>query len=473
MNARADITITRSQQIAAYAAGALTREFPDDVLSAAKLALIDVMGCAIGAWDEACVRPLRRVVESWGARGNAQIFLGGRTAPAFAALANGTMAHAMDYDDSHQMGAGHISCVCGATALALAPAGVSGSSEKDALAAFITGFEVMARLGGGGPAGVGRSLHRRGLHPTSVFGRVGAAVVASVLMRLTPQQTEYAMGVAATTAGGLVGSFGTHAKPFHGGKAAMDGILAAELAKEGFQSATQLLELEKGLLDAFIQDRKVEVPPMDFSYWELKRNGFKPYASCRATHASIQTSRKLAPLVAGRRITKVHAKVHPNVLVVANNLNPQTPLAHKFSVRYCIAMGLTGYRLVASDFNEKLLQDKALKEIAAVTEVEVVPDQPQYEAHLDVTVEGEAKPLHADTSIVLGHADNPMSEDEVWGKFDGLVTPVLGADKARALYDLLKQFETPGNFNKIISLVAADDFNRRAKPVKDSGARAD
>ncbi|HTD90770.1 MAG TPA: hypothetical protein VK663_08915 [Burkholderiales bacterium] len=119
-----------------------------------------------------------------------------------------------------------------------------------------------------------------------------------------------------------------------------------------------------------------------------------------------------------------------------------------------MAMGLTGYRLVASDFTEKLLQDKALKEIAAVTEVEVVPDQPQYEAHLDVFVEGEVKPLHADTHIVLGHADNPMSEDEVWGKFDGLVTPVLGADKARVLYALLKQFEVAGNLNKIISLVA-------------------
>ena len=452
MNARAEIAATRSQQIAAYAAGALTREFPADALAAAKLALIDVTGCAVGAWDDECVRPVRRVVDAWGARGDAQIFLGGRTSPAFAALVNGTMAHAMDFDDSHQMGAGHISCACGMAALALA--GQLGSSEKDTLAAFITSFEVMARLGGGGPPGVGRSLHRRGLHPTSVFGRVGAAVVASVLMRLTPQQTEYAVGAAATTAGGLVGSFGTHSKPFHGGKAAMDGILAAELAREGFQSATKLLELEKGLLDAFIQDRKVEVPSLDFNYWELKRNGFKPYASCRATHASIQTARKLAAAVAGKKITRVHAKVHPNVVVVANQLNPRTPLEHKFSVRYCMAMGLTGYRLVASDFTDKLMQDAALKEIAAVTEVEVVPDQPQYEAHLDVYVAGEAKPLHADTSIVLGHADNPMNEDEVWGKFDGLVTPVLGAAKAHALYDSLKQFETPGNLKKIISLVA-------------------
>lgn len=443
---------TRSEQIAAWAAGALTRDFPPEIIQAAKLALIDVMGCAIGAADDECVRPVRKLVEHWRVPGNAQVFLGGRTNAAFAALVNGTMAHAMDYDDSHQMGAGHISCVCGMTALAMASE--VNASEKDTLAAYITGFEVMARLAGGGPPGVGRSLHRRGLHPTSVFGRVAASLVASVLMRLTPRQTEYAMGVAATTAGGLVGSFGTHSKPFHGGKAAMDGILAAQLAKEGFQSSVKLLELEKGLLDAFIQDRKVEVPPMDFGYWELKRNGFKPYASCRATHAAIQTSRKLAAAVKGKKITRVHAKVHPNVVVVANQSNPQTPLAHKFSVRYCMAMGLTGYRLVASDFTEKLVQDQAIRQIAEVTELEVVADQPQYEAHLDVWVEGEAEPHHADTTVVLGHADNPMSPDEVWGKFDGLVTPVLGSQKAKALFDVLQQWEAPGSLGKINQLVA-------------------
>ena len=196
------------------------------------------------------------------------------------------------------------------------------------------------------------------------------------------------------------------------------------------------------------------MPPLDFSTWELKRNGFKPYASCRATHAAIQTSRKLASQVAGRSISKVHARVHPNVVVVANQLAPQTPLAHKFSVRYCMAMGLTGYRLVASDFTDKLLQDKTLKQIADVTELEVVPDQPQYEAHLDVYLEGEKQPLHADTHIVLGHADNPMSEEEVWGKFDGLVTPVLGAAKARDLYDLLRHWEIAGNLGRMLSLVA-------------------
>ena len=457
MNDRADFDsgqATRSRSIAAYAAGAHRREFPPAVTRAAITALIDYMGVAVGAVDEASVRAVRRVAEEWAASGKARIFLGPCTTPALAALVNATMAHATDYDDAHQMGAGHISCPCWATAIAVA--NQLESSEQETLAAFITGFEVMARLGGGGPSGVGRSLHRRGFHPTSIFGRVGAAVVASVLMRLDEKQIEYAVGAAATTAGGLIGSFGTHAKPFHGGKAAMDGILAAQLAAHGFESATQLLELEGGLLDAIIQDRKVEVPPLDFdARWEILRNGFKPYASCRATHASIQAARKLALRITGKKIVKVAAKIHPNAMVASGKLNPRTPLECKFSINFCIAMGLRGYRLVATDFTLATLNDSAVRQLLPLMELEVVQNQAQYEAHMDVELEGGVH-LHEDTDIVLGHANNPMSDADFRGKFEGLVEPVLGASKTAQLHALLNDFAQAGNLGRIMALLEKD-----------------
>ena len=454
MNDRAVIDngqATRSRAIADYAAGALAREYPPAVMKAAISALVDYIGVAVGAVDEAPVRPVREVAQEWNAHGKSRIFMGPTTTPGLAALVNGTMAHAMDYDDAHQMGAGHISCPCWSAAIAVA--NQLGSSEQETLAAFITGFEVMARLGGGSVTGVGRNLHRRGLHPTSVMGRIGAAVVASVLMRLDERQIEYALGVAATPAGGLVGSFGTHSKPFHGGKAAMDGILAAQLASRGFESATHLLELEKGLLDVIIQDRRVDVPPLDFdARWEILRNGFKPYASCRGTHASIQAARKLAPRLTGKNVARVHAKVHPNAMVAAGKLNPRTPLECKFSVPFCIALGLRGYRVVATDFTPAVFADKTVTELMPRIEIEIVQDQPQYEAHMDVYLDSGER-LHEDTSIVLGHADNPMSDEDFRGKFEGLVVPVLGALKTAQLYALLNDFGRAGNFTKVMALL--------------------
>jgi 2-methylcitrate dehydratase PrpD len=288
----------------------------------------------------------------------------------------------------------------------------------------------------------------------ATHARRAAAAIAAVLMRLDGPRTERALGAAATTAGGLVGSFGTHAKPFHGGKAAMDGILAAELAAEGFESATRLLETEKGLLDAFIQDRAADVPALDFdARWEILRNGFKPYASCRATHASIQAARSLAPRLAGKSITRVHARVHPNVMVVAGKPNPRTPLECKFSVAFCIALGLRGYRLVATDFDESAMNDPAVTQLLPLIQIEVVQDQPQYEAHLAVDVEGEGT-LRADTDIVLGHAQNPMGDGDFRDKFRGLVEPRLGAQRAAELLAALNGFEKPGTLRRVMDQLA-------------------
>ena len=110
---------TRGRQLTSYIAGGRKREFPPNIIDAAKRALVDFAGVAIGAADQPVVRAVRRVADEWKAAGNAQIFLGGKTTPAVAVLVNGTMVHAMDYDDTHPGGTGHPSGPCWSTALAL------------------------------------------------------------------------------------------------------------------------------------------------------------------------------------------------------------------------------------------------------------------------------------------------------------------------------------------------------------------
>ena len=444
----------RGEQLVKYIAGTARRSYPAEVTEAALQALVDHLGCAVGAWNDATAQPARRVVERWKASGKARVYMGGLTTPALAAFANGSMAHAMDYDDTHAGGAGHPSGPCWSAALALAQE--HGASEKETLAAFITGFDIMSKLGGGWVTGVGRNLQRRGWHPTSIFGRVGAASAACVILKLDEARIANALGVAATTAGGLVGSFGTYGKPFHSGKAALDGILSAQLAADGFIAATHLYELEKGLLDALIQDRKVEVPTLDDfeQKWELLENQFKPFASCRATHSSIEAARSLAGQIRGRKITKVNAKVHPNAVVTAGKTAPRTPLEGKFSVPFCIALGLNGYRVVASDFTEKAFKDPAVADVVPRITLEVVQDQPAFKAFLEVTLE-DGERLHGETQCVIGHPDNPLTWDALREKFDGLVEPVLGPEKAAKLFDLGRNFLQPGSIAKISDLLAA------------------
>lgn len=442
----------RGDAIAEFVAGARTMSIPSAVLDAAKKALVDYIGVGIGARNEPLAGALMRTVAGWQASGNAFILLGQRTTPALAALVNGTLVHAVEYDDQHPNGSGHPSAPCWSAALAVA--GHHGLSERDALAAFITGYEITAKLGGGGPDGVGRTLQKRGFHPTSVFGRMGAAGATCVLLGHDEDQIRNAMGIAATTAGGLLASFGTHCKPFHAGKAAMDGILAAQLAREGFDGAKSTFELEGGLIDVFIRNGQPQVPELDFGQtWDLLRNGFKYFACCRATHSSTQAACSLAEDVGGRDIARIYARVHPNALVTANKRNPTTPFECKFSVAFCIALGLRGYKALMSDFSEKTLSDTSVTQLLPLVELEAVPTQDSQTAHLDVwLVDGTH--LSAHTDVVKGHPDNPMSWEDLRLKFSELAEPALGKAAADEVYETARHFERPGSLARLTRLLS-------------------
>ncbi|ELW1649026.1 MmgE/PrpD family protein [Enterobacter oligotrophicus] len=450
----ASVPYQRGAQLSHFIHHAHEIRIPDAVLHEAKRALIDYLGVALGAVNDDAVRAVRQVARVWNATGEARILLGGTTTPGLAALINATMAHAADYDDTHPAGAGHPGGPCWSTALAMAQA--HPVSEERVLKAFIAGFEVMAKLGGGWVPGVGRNLQRRGFHPTSIVGRAGATAVASSILGLNEEQIQNALGAAATMMGGLQKSSGTHGKPFHAGKAAMDGILAAQLASEGFVGAHHFYEAD-GWVKNFIQDGSAEIPPLDFGEsWELLTNGYKLYASCRGTHASIETARQLYPRLKGRKIVRIEAKVHPMGMVNAGILNPQTPLESKFSIPHCIALALSGYALTDTDFTPQTVADPAARALLPLMNVQAVEGQSASSAFIDLWLE-DGEVLHAATEVYRGHAQNPLTDEELRAKFDSLAIPALGAERSSALYQAAAHFERPGSLAQMTALLAGDN----------------
>jgi len=441
----------RGKLIADYVATTAGRSVPVRIIEAAKVALIDHVGVAVGAWNEPAALAARKVASSWKSAGNARIFNGPTTSAGLAALVNGTASHCMDFDDAHLHGAGHVSAPCWSAALAVASD--RGLDEAIALKGFIAGFEVMARIGGGNITGVGRNMQKRGIHPTAVLGPVGAAAAVAAMLGFDTSETANALGAAATSGAGFVASFGTDSKPFHAGRAAMDGVLAAGLAEEGFTAAHTLFERTGGLIDAFIQDRNVRVPDLDFSNWEIENNGYKAFACCRATHPSIQAAHSLREKVGERRVEKIVVKVHATAPFTAGKTAPKTPLECKFSLPFCIAMGLRGYRGVASDFTDDILHDEAVQAIVPTVEMQPVADQPNHECYLDVWL-ADGEHLYAETKVVLGHPANPMSQEHLRAKFISLVQPVFGSDRCRDLYETLASFEKPGSLKRTMELTA-------------------
>lgn len=444
----------RGRQLETFVASTNYDTIPEEVREAARQALVDYIGVSIAGHNSAAAAPAEKTVARWAAAGNARVILGPKTIPALAALANGSMTHAYDMDDTHSQGCGHPSGPVWSTAMAMAQH--YGKNASEALAAFVTGYEVMARLGGGGTYGIGRTLQVRGFHPTSMVGRMGAASAASALLGLSDDQIGNALGAVATTAGGLLGSFGTHGKPFHAGKAAMDGILCAELAHDGFIGARQLYEIKGGWLQAFLRDDKYEIPELDFAAkWELLETGYKRFASCRATHTPAEAAVLARPMVDGRPIAKVVVYLDRTAMVTAGRLDPKTGLEGRFSIPLCVAMGLTGTSFGPKDFSEATLGRPDIQALLKKIECITIDDQPEDETHIEVTLEsGEV--LKATSEIPFGDPRRPFTWDDHQGKFQELVAPVVGDTASDEIFALLRKFdETPDSLEKLATLLAA------------------
>ena len=418
------------QAVADFIAAAHDRVLPPEVLDAARLCLTDWMGVALGASTEPAGRIVRDTVAKWRSSGRSSVLFGGTAAAPFAALANGTLAHCLDFDDTYVDAVTHTSAPVWAATLALGEE--TEATESEMLAAFVTGFEVAARVG----HGLGQAATARGWHGTGVFGRIGAASAAAALLKLDAERALNAVALAATQTSGLTASFGTMAKPFHAGKAAMDGILSAQLAAGGFVGATGILEPGAGLDNAVIQDGSLSIVPIEFSDWRILRNSFKPYAACHLIHPSIDAAKAF---VANRIDLGTIGAIRADVGALAVQMtgfgdgSPDTPLAGKFDLRYCVALALHGRDVSAADFRDPWRLDPAVAATASKIAVDSHPDMGF--ASATVTIDGVAEHV----SVAKGHPGNPIRWDDMDRKFDGLVAPAL-QNRTGAMFGLLRQF---------------------------------
>ena len=431
------------------------RELPPDVLNAARFGIADWFGVSLGAADQAAIQALKRVVKGWRAQGDAQILLGERTTAAAAALVNGTMAHCLDFDDTHVGSLAHLS---GPTfAAALAVGNECGATATEIMRAFVIGFEVSARLGKGG---LGVAIDGRHIHSTGVFGCFGAAAAAAVLYRLDDLGIRRAMGLAATQVAGLTGSFGTPGKPFHAGKAGMNGVLAAQMAREGFHGGMNLLESGSGLDSALVQDGSSKVQALDFTDgWEITRNTFKPYASCLLTHPVIDAARELKEKAQGKAIRKIRIYVHSLAIQLAGKPTPTTPFEGKFSLAFCAALGLRGRFANYTDFTPDTIVDPALQALVAVAELVPVADMEVTAAELELDIEG-GETLRERTPLALGNPGRPMSWDDMRNKFVSLVTPALD-DQSEHLFSCVREFDQQDDMGPLLHMLSGASINHK------------
>src|SRR5437899_2998338 len=281
---------TNLTQVLASKSATLEYEaLPPEAHELARQCVLDYLGVALAGAADPLVRILLdELMDAAGAPQASVIGHEVRLPALSAALVNGAAAHALDYDDVNMAMPGHPSVAILPALLALAE--LKGSSGREVIAAFVAGYETACRIG----AALQPGHYNLGFHATATVGSFGAAAACARLLGLDTAATATALGVAGTQAAGLKSQFGTMCKPFHAGKAAQNGLLAARLAARGFSSRLDIVECIQGFAlthgPDFSPEAALATPEAGL---HLFANLFKYHAACYLTHAPIECARRL------------------------------------------------------------------------------------------------------------------------------------------------------------------------------------
>ena len=435
-----------TKTLARFAADLTFDTIPSHVRERAKALILDFCGSIVRAGAESESTPsLFAAIDDLGlgASGKAHVLGMDRTlAPPIAALANGMLGHSLDFDDTHADSSLHPSAPVVPAALAIGE--MVGASGADVLAAIVAGYEVCCRLGN---ALDPTKHYARGFHPTATAGTFGAAAAAARLLGLDAAGIETAFGVSGSQAAGSLQFLvnGAWNKRWQVGAAAMNGVFAATLAKNGFKASIQPIEGRHGLLVGYSDDADTSKAVADLgTVWETMKIGMKPYPSCRYTHAPLDGLIAIAreEKLNADMIANVTIGLHRNGITLTGDPLPEkrrvrTIVDGQFSMPFTAAIALDQGSLGWDDY--KRIGDPKLD--ALCDRIDVVRDE---------TLEGLAHPFGGTVRVTATNGRvierriaDPSGEPASFPnsaavrlKFLGLAEPVLGTDAA-ALADAL------------------------------------
>ena len=438
------MTISLTSELAHHIVGYGSERIEARGLIVGKQCILDWFGVALAGYNEPVAKVIRDEVLHW-SRGPSTIVgsLHG-AGPDAAALVNGATSHALDYDD--------VRVTVGHPTVAILPAVLAVAEERlctgeQALRALVTGAEVAAIVGSWSHP----SHYARGFHTTATVCCFGAAAAAGLLLGLDEQRMTMALGLAGTQAAGLKSMFGSMAKPFHAGKAASNGVLAARLAAAGVTSHPDVFGAKQGFLDTQCDagiPSSLEAPQRGT---EIAQTLFKYHAACYLTHSTMEAVRGIRESgVATSGISSIEVHVPEMHLSVCNILSPQTGLETKFSLRHTASLSALGYDTAAiTTYSD---EHAGKPDLVSMRERVVVIGDHSDGTSARVIVHHQGGRAEAEIDVGIPTTDFDEQERRLRAKFDSLVGDALGTLKTKALGDAIGTFE---RLDRISQLMAA------------------
>ena len=417
---------------------------PSQALTVAQDAFLDTVGVTLAGAVEPVGLAVQRVTQSDAGAGPCRIF-GTRlsASAAFAALANGAAAHALDYDDMCFVSLAHPSAPLVSAILAVGERiSVSG---RCALEAYVVGFEIEAVLG----RLMNPKHYQSGWHCTSTIGTIGSAAACARLLALDEKQTGNCLAIAASSALGLKENFGTMTKPLHAGLAAKNAVLAALFAQAGLTASERAIDGPQGLLVAMASEHQ------DYSdkfkslgeCWEILETGItvKLYPSCAATHPALDTVIDLRreydlTLEQIERVAVEVDNVTPNLLI---HPCPQTGLEGKFSMQFCVAAALVDGKVGLATFESRLhdaqIQELLPRIVMKVNE-ELGKNAPALTQAIVTIHLRDGRQLTRRADGARGYPEHPASAAELETKFRTCARRAISEAATESALDGLRKF---------------------------------
>ncbi|NPV27735.1 MAG: MmgE/PrpD family protein [Firmicutes bacterium] len=448
-----------TKTLANFTSGLRFEDLPSDVVLAAKQCLLDHLGVALAGSVETSSKIMAKTAaEIMGGTGCNLVTPGFPQASLLqAALVNGAFGHALDMDDVHNAAIIHLAVVTIPAALALGQ--VNKINGRSFITAVVAGYDIGARIG----LAVNPSSYFY-WHTTGTVGTFAATATCANILGLTPDQTVHAFGSAGTQAAGLWEflSDGAMSKFLHTGKACVNGIISAQLAKNGYTAATRILEGEKGFIRAVAPEPNFDVLTKDLGKpFKILENSFKPYPSCKHTHPSIYATQKIIEEtgVKFQDVKNIMLKVYSVAENLVGNKEPKTPYGAKFSLPYCVSAALYYGEVGIRQFREDTVNNPEVQ--ALMKRVDVVVDEEiekQYQANpnqwtqqVEITTK-DGKTLVKRIDFPKGDPENPFTFEETVTKFHLLTADLLPEEQRNRLVEKVIRLESLGNISELFAI---------------------
>ena len=440
-------------RIADFAASAVKDGVPEDVLAAARLHFLDAIGVGIAAssvadnatWSQAATP------------GDASLLGGGTAEAGAAAMINGALIHALEYDDTHIASVVHGSAF--AAPLALAVAQLCNATGRDLIRAYILAWEVAIRIGMAGPG----AFQAKGFQVTSVGGAIGAAAAASQILGLDRRQTISTIGIAGGQASGTLAFLadGAMSKALNPGWAARTGIEAARLAAAGMSGPESVLESRFGVMNAFgdgADNLGGNLANLGDD-WFLAEAAFKLYPCCHYIHPFLEAVEQvMATGIQAGDIVNLTAFVPPPAAPLVcepweRRQEPASGYDGKWGLAYCMALMFVQGRVDVASFETPPPAD-------VVTLAKRMVWQPMrdhgFPARFAARIEIETAQglVTAEVAQVRGAPDRPVDKADIVAKFTGNATRRLDAARVQQLMDIILNIDTMSDTGDLASLLA-------------------